>query len=102
MEKAAEGGRFGAAPLHSYTCVLAVLAGAAALRFARADLGAGGEGHLRTAFGVPSNSWVWTSIVIGSFFATYPVSAVAALYTRYTGLIAYRDDRIGFARSGGH
>lgn len=101
MEKAAEGGRFGAAHVHSYTFVLSLLAGAALVAFAQADLRAGGDGHLRTAFGVQSNGRVWAAFVGGLFVTTFPVSAVAMLYTRYTGLIAFRDDRVGFARSGG-
>ena len=100
--KQAEGGGFGAATYRSYTYWLTLLAWGGFYTFAVYDLGQKGHGYLRQAFGIQSSIWLWISLFAGWFMATLPNQQVAVLYTRYTGRMAYGDDRIGYAKSGGH
>jgi hypothetical protein len=102
MTKPAEGGRFGAATLRSYTYWLVLAAWIGFVSYVRYDIGEGGPGLLRAATGLQSNTWVWVFVVAGWFAATIPNQRVSVLYTRYTGRLAYGDDRIGYAKSGGH
>lgn len=101
MTKPAEGGGFGAADYRSYTFILSFLAWFGVVSFTQYDLGDKGHGYLHTAFGFESSGWVWVCLVVGWFAATLPNQQVSVLYTTYTGRLAYGDDRIGYARSGG-
>lgn len=99
--KEAEGGGFGAADYRSYSFWVSMAAWAAFIGFARHDLGEDGQRHLATAFGVQSNGWLIACLIAGWFASAIPNQQVAVLYTRYTGRLAYGDDRIGYAKSGG-
>lgn len=101
MERKSDNGRSASVNLNSYTYLLLLGAGYLLFSFIRNDLGEQGKGYIRIAYGLQSNTWIWACAIGNWLAAAFPNQMVAGLYTRYTGLRPYVDDRIGYAKSGG-